>query len=119
MKNKPSPQTPQARQGFPGSSVFNAVPPPPRKKREPLPPIDLTAVEVAADTPAPQNRSDSAPEWPVLLARLTAAGLHSSPLPIAYQASLKAAVAVWRKAHGGKFVVRAISNTHLRIWRTE
>lgn len=46
-------------------------------------------------------------------------GMHSSQLPIEYKASLKGAVAKWIKERGGKFVVRDITDTHMRIWRTE
>lgn len=121
MKNKPSPPPAMTRanNGFPGSSVFNSVPPPAKRKRAPLTPIDLAEVEVGATEPLPQTRYAGAPQWPVLLERLTAAGMHSSPLPVGYRLSLKAAASKWAKERGGKFTVRDISTTHLRIWRTE
>jgi hypothetical protein len=92
----------------------------PRLKRPRLEVLDLSAVAIDADVPMPDKRSGVRnTDWPVLFERLTKPGLCSSPLPIEHRHSLKSAAEKWFKAHGGTFAIRVISDTHLRIWRTE
>jgi hypothetical protein len=92
-----------------------------KKPRTILPPIDAAALAVDASEPIPTKRliPPRAPTWPPLLERLVKVGQHSSIIPKAYKAGLKAASAKWAKEHGGKFAVFEVSDTHVRIWRTE
>lgn len=125
-----------ARSGQPGSApvaaaadsapsaalpAFPANPTPQRKKRPPLPVLDLETVAVEADVPLPPARSGPRrTDWSVLFARLSKPGLCSSPLPIEVKHSLKNAAEKFAKANPSfKFTLRVISETHLRIWRIE
>jgi hypothetical protein len=92
-----------------------------RKKRVQLQALDLTAVDVHDDVPLPDaKRGPRHTEWRVLFERLAKPGLCSSPLPIEHKNSLKNAAAAWAKDRADfKFAIRAISDTHIRIWRTE
>jgi hypothetical protein len=104
----PSPKPP-----FPG------MPPPSRTKRAPLPVFDAAALAVEADVAMPASKRGAQTDWPVLFERLTAVGMCSCPLPKLVKGSLAGAANAWFKPRGLAFAIRAISETHLRIWRVD
>jgi len=104
----------------PPNSVFNQVP---KKKRvfKPRPPIDVASIKVERNVPIPvASRGPGAVnQWQPLLDKLQHPNTASAPVPIEYRHSLKNAAEKHFKAKGGKFTLRVVSDTHIRIWRTE
>lgn len=68
--------------------------------------------------PIPPRVTSQRLAWAGLLERM-AVGQCSAPLPNAHKAAAKGAVNAFVKDKGGKFTVAAVSDTHIRIWRTE
>ena len=102
----------------PTLGAFSRVPPAERKPQVRAPSIDLTTVSIEANVPMPasvRKRTD----WSVVFERFAAPGMCSSPLPRECKSSLSSQAAEWFKAKGWKYAIRTVSDTHLRIWRTE
>jgi hypothetical protein len=92
-----------------------------KRKLVKLPEIDVAAIAVDAKLPLPARTAGRrAPQWSVLLDRLVKPGQHSAPIPIEFKSSLKGAASKRAKdSGGGRYAVHAVSETHVRIWRTE
>jgi hypothetical protein len=99
----------------------NSVFPPKPERKKPLPPLDVSAINIESGVPVPENpRGPKRTDWSILLDRLNKPGLCSCPLPIERQGSLRDAAKKWaEKNPGSVFTVRAVSPTHVRIWRVE
>jgi hypothetical protein len=89
-----------------------------RKLPPPIPDDALTAVEEGVPAPPHAKTGMKRTNWHVLFERLKP-GLCSCPLPIAHIGAAKAAAKKYSKEQGGTYRVAAISDTHMRIWRTE
>lgn len=98
---------------------FPTMPPPTRTRRAPLPVFDAAALAVEADVAMPASKRGAQTDWPVLFERLTEVGMCSCPLPKLVKGSLAGAANAWFKPRGLAFAIRAISDTHLRIWRVD
>ena len=88
-----------------------------------LPFIDLSAVAVVYDEPLPPRRAGGKGEsyWYPLLKRLDRAGAATAPIDIAYRGSITKGIKLYRRGDraGIEFAVRAVSETHIRVWRTK
>jgi hypothetical protein len=94
--------------------------PTPRKPRAaPVRPLPDSALTVEANVPMPPVKGVERTNWPALFAKLTKPGLCSAPLPAAYRGALQKAAKEWSKQRGGGYAIRAVSDEHIRIWRTE
>jgi hypothetical protein len=101
------------------TALWPATPPkPPKAKREPAPVIDVGSVTVESGLPLPEVRRKRT-DWPALFERFTKPGMCSSPLPRAVKTTLQSQANQWFRAKGWKYAIRTVSDTHLRIWRTE
>lgn len=90
-----------------------------RRRATPPPPIDPTAVTLHEDVPLPQRAGSQALAWGALLERMKP-GQATAVLSLAYKTIAKNAIKTHATAgKAGKFTVAAISDTQMRIWRTE
>ncbi len=88
-----------------------------RKPRAAPPPLDADKVKIEKGVPIPEARVKRGGHYDALLSRLTVNS--SAALPIAHEKSLRSAAGGWQKKHAGtKFVVRVVSQTDVRVWRT-
>lgn len=88
-----------------------------RKARSPLPELDIDSIKVEKGVELTDGRLKRGGRYDPLLLRLSV-GM-SAALPAAHKASLASAASGWAKKHAGtKFVVRIVSETDVRIWRT-
>ena len=86
------------------------------KKRR-LPPPDLTAVPLRDDIPMPAGSGFGKPDWGVLLRRMSVG--QSADLARRCRSSITKEISAWKKEGKGRFVVAAIDESTIRIWRTE
>ena len=89
--------------------------------RPQLPALDITAIAVEPGIEQPAGRNPALKgqtRYDDLFKALHTPGL-SAAVPIAYLATLQKAAVTRRKHHGQRFVVRKMSATEARIWRTE
>jgi hypothetical protein len=87
-----------------------------------LPELDLSSVQIRANTPVPPKHLNRAGEgrYTPLLDELIAPGM-SFELPKSYRASMVKSVATYSKHHNGKrkFLVRTLDSETCGVWRTE
>lgn len=85
-----------------------------------LPDLDLSAIKVEAGVPQPTGRRPAVKgqtRYDDLFAALHTVNL-SAPVPLRYMPALQKAAMSRRKNHGEHFVVRKMSETEARVWRT-
>lgn len=98
-------------------------PAPPRRKspiRSVLPPLDLATISVEAGVPVPPRTGPmkkGVSRYDELLAKLTEPGL-SVRLPVAYQSTVQKSAKTFGKTHQRAFLVRKVSETECRVFRT-
>lgn len=99
----------------------NVIAPPAKKKivRTRLPPLDASKlkVEQGVAIPSRQQMMKGQTRYDDLFNALQPDC--SCAVPVEYAAALRKAVESRVKLHGGKYVVRVMSDTEARIWRTE
>jgi hypothetical protein len=105
--------------GAPATSKPPPFPPAAKRPRKPPVVVDAASIKIERDVALPEARfSKPRTNWPVLFERLAEPNLCSSPLPREVRGTLNKAAGEWFGKRGWKFTIRAISDTHIRIWRT-
>lgn len=99
------------------SSVFDLIKPA-KKPTAPPPSVDFSAIAIQLDVALPAQSRRQVSRYDALLSRLAVDA--SAELPLEHACSLRIAMRMWSKRHPGqKFTSRKVSETSLRLWRTE
>ena len=102
------------------STASLAPPPPPKTPRTytPLPPVDFTKLKVERGLPVPAKKGGKgSSRWGPLFEKLDKPDT-SIALKAMYYSALAKAAQDRTKTTGHKYVIRKLSDTEMRIWRT-